>query len=241
MSTDKAVDVRLVTYNIYAMRMSTAALTAVVTECRPDVLCLQEMPRFLFWRRRLRRFAAATGLRVASGHARAGAVAVLVGPRVEVFAASATRLPLRLGRHRRGVATALLEVSGQRFAVASVHMSLYAAERAAHLPRIRSAAEQYGVPAVIAGDLNETDTGAVWRELAARYQDGYASAPEGHAETYSAARPHKRIDGVFADQSFEVAGCGVPDIAGIADASDHRPVIARLRFPVITRGVLVDP
>lgn len=222
-------DVRLLTYNVLSLRLSYEAVVRVITACTPDVVCLQEVPRFLFWRRRLRRLAADCDLRWVAGHGRAGAVAVLVSRGVDVVEAGSVRLPWQPGRHRRGVAVASLAVGRSRLAVASLHMSLYADERRAHLPLVRAAAERYGVPAVIAGDLNEDDSGMVWRLLAGDYQDAYAVAAEGAGATFTALDPRRRIDAVFVDPRVEVLGCGVPDIPGITAASDHRPTLARLR------------
>lgn len=225
-------DVRVLTYNVLSLRLSYDAVVSVITACTPDVVCLQEVPRFLFWRRRLRRLAADADLRWVAGHGRAGAVAVLVSRGVDVIEAASVRLPWQPGRHRRGVAVALLAIGQSRLAVASVHMSLYADERGAHLPLVRAAAERYGVPAVIAGDLNEDDRGALWRLLASDYQDAYVVAPEGAGATFTALDPRRRIDGVFVDPRVAVLGCGVPEIPGITAASDHRPTLARLRLPV---------
>lgn len=226
-----ARELRLMSYNVLSLRLSVAAVVGVVNGCKPDVLCLQEAPRFLFWRQRLDRVAAATGLRVVAGHRRAGAVAVLVAADVTVVQTSVLRLKWRVGRHRRGVATALVDVAGTRLLVASVHMSLYDDERRRHLPLILAAAERHGVPVVIAGDLNEDADGEVWIELQRRYQDAYAVAPEGEGETFSARKPRRRIDAVFVDKRLPVLGCGVPDVPGIEDASDHRPLLARLSLP----------
>jgi endonuclease/exonuclease/phosphatase family metal-dependent hydrolase len=221
-------ELRVLSYNVLSLRLSVDAVIDVIKACRPDIVCLQEAPRFLFWRARLERVAAATGLTVAAGHRRAGAVAVLVARHVTVLEAGELRLPWRFGRHRRGVATALLDVGGQRLSVASVHMSLFESERMKHLPAIVSAAERHGVPVIIAGDLNEQDDGDVWRQLASRYQDAYAVAPDGLGDTFSARQPRRRIDAVFVDRSLPVLGCGVPDLPRYAEASDHRPLLARV-------------
>jgi endonuclease/exonuclease/phosphatase family metal-dependent hydrolase len=70
-------------------------------------------------------------------------------------------------------------------------------------------------------------------------QDAYAVAPDGPAETFTARRPRRRIDGVFADSSIEVLGChavqdasdAVPNATRdlLVAASDHLPVLAVLR------------
>ncbi len=216
------------TYNVLSLRMSVPAVVSVIRACAPDVVCLQEAPRFLFWRRRLDQLALATGLRVVSGHRRAGAVVVLVRPEIAVLASGETKLPWRFGKHRRGVATALLDLDGQRLAVASVHMSLFADERERHVPLIRAAVERLGGAVVIAGDINETPDGDVWRELATHYQDAYTVAPVGEGDTFSATHPRRRIDAVFADRSLRVVSAGVPDAPEMDKASDHRPVLAEV-------------
>ena len=221
-------EIRVLSYNVLSLRMSYPAVVQVIRQCRPDVVCLQEIPRFFRWRKQLRRLAADCDLVAAAGHARAGAVALLTGPGVEILHTAAVKLPLRWGRHRRGAAVALLGVRDVRFAIASVHLSLYADERLAHLPLICAAAQRYGVPTVIAGDLNEEPDGAVWRALSTNFQDAYAAAPDGAAATFTAQVPRRRIDAVFVHPALKVAGCGVPDVAGVRQASDHQPLLARL-------------
>jgi endonuclease/exonuclease/phosphatase family metal-dependent hydrolase len=215
-------------YNVLSLRMSVPAVVSVIRACSPDVVCLQEVPRFFFWRRRLDELARATGLRVVSGHRRAGAVAVLVRPEISVIDSGETRLRWKLGHHRRGVAAALLEIEGHKLTVASVHMSLYDDERARHVAAIRNAIEGYGAPVVIAGDINETPEGEVWRGLATHFQDAYAVAPSGEGDTFSAQDPRRRIDAVFVDRALTVIGCGVPAVPDMDKASDHRPLVAVL-------------
>ncbi|MEP7055837.1 MAG: endonuclease/exonuclease/phosphatase family protein [Actinomycetota bacterium] len=230
MTGDESAQIRVLSYNVLSLRMSEQAVAAIIKACDPDIVCVQEAPRFLFWRRRIERLAAASGLRFVAGHRRAGAVAVLVGPRIELVEAGVTRLPWRVGRHRRGVACALVGVLGRRLVVASVHLSLHADERLAHLPLIVAAVERYAVPVVIAGDINEEDIGAAWLELGRRYQDAYAVAPVGHGETFSALHPRRRIDAIFVDRSVTVLSCQVPDLPEVAAASDHCPLLATLAF-----------
>jgi endonuclease/exonuclease/phosphatase family metal-dependent hydrolase len=217
---------RVLSYNVMSLRMSRAAVVDVIRAAAPDVLCLQEAPRFFLPRRTLDRLAHAVGMAPVAGHARAGAVHVLVRPGIVVVSAGALRLSRDPARHRRGVAHALLEVDGVRLAVGSLHMSLYADERARHLPAVLSVVEQYRAPVVLAGDLNEQPDGQVWCDLADRYQDAYATAPDGGEHTFSAQRPSRRIDAVFVDRALRVVGAGVPALDGLVDASDHCPLVA---------------
>jgi endonuclease/exonuclease/phosphatase family metal-dependent hydrolase len=214
------------TYNVKSLRMSRPAVVQVIRECQPDVVCLQEAPRFFFWRWQCWLLAWRAGLRLVSGHARAGAVLVLARRDLPVVARGRMPLPLTPGRHRRGVAHAVFDVGGSRLVVGSVHMSLYADERVRHLPLIRAELERFDVPVIIAGDINEEPGHAVWDALASAFQDGYVVAPDGGGPTFSSWRPMRRIDAVFVDRSLRVVGCGVPDLELAPVASDHCPLLA---------------
>lgn len=136
---------------------------------------------------------------------------------------------------QRGLTLAVLDIDGARVTVANMHLDLDLAERRRHvgeiLARVDGTRREYGAPVLLAGDVNERPTGPVWRTLAGRLQDTYAVAPSGGDETFPAAAPRRRIDGIFAAPDFGVRGCGVPDVPGVATASDHRPVLAELSLP----------
>ncbi len=228
-----AVEVRLLSYNVRSLRDDADAVTRVIRACAPDIVCIQEAPRFLRWRARCAWLARRSGLLVVTGGRTAAANLILASHRTRVRDTADVRFPWVPGKHRRGMAVALLEIGAARLCVAGVHMSLFADERARHLGLV---VEWLGKVAashvVVAGDINEVaGSGGVWAALAGRYQDGYAVAPSGGEFTFSAARPGARIDGVFASAGIEVVGCGVPDVPELAVASDHLPVLAVLRVP----------
>ncbi|MGH8890618.1 MAG: endonuclease/exonuclease/phosphatase family protein, partial [Acidothermaceae bacterium] len=107
---------------------------------------------------------------------------------------------------------------------------LDAAERRRHVDEILLRTSAFGVPTVLAGDINEHPTDAAWKALAAQLTDAYTVAPTGGEFTYSATKPVRRIDGIFVDPRIEVVECGVPDVPEIQRASDHCPVLAVLRL-----------
>ncbi|MDA2814493.1 endonuclease/exonuclease/phosphatase family protein [Nocardiopsis sp. RSe5-2] len=227
---------RVLTYNIRAMRDSRKALVRVIAACGPDVVCLQEAPRLLFWRTRRRSLMRATGL-VPAVNRRACGLAVLVRPGVGVRAARHVLLTRRRGLHRRAVSMALLEVAGERVAVASTHLDL---EESARCDHAREALEHLrrfagGTPRILAGDINGTPGGEAWRIITAELSDAGAAAPYGEAATFTARRPRRRIDAVFTGPGVRVAASGVPvGEVGRADmeaATDHRPVVADLHHP----------
>jgi endonuclease/exonuclease/phosphatase family metal-dependent hydrolase len=154
--------------------------------------------------------------------------------RVSVVRTHFTLLSKRPRLHQRAVCGAELRVGDETWHIASTHLSLDDAERAEHLPEVWQALEgRTDAPLVVAGDVNEQPDGPVWAGLSSRLRDAWAVAGSGHGNTYSAVRPHKRIDGVFVDPRIEVVSCrAVDDVPQVAAASDHLPVLAVLRYDV---------
>ena len=230
-------ELRLLTYNVRSLRDDAGAVAAVIRACRPDVVAVQEAPRFLRWRSKRAGLARRSGLVVATAH-RPGGLMVMTTVAVQVQGTSLALLPKTPRLHQRAVVTADVELGGARWTIASIHFSLDQDERLRQLPHVFSALDlsgdagsrSGGPPVVVAGDVNERPQGPVWQGLGARLQDAYAVAPGGPGDTYHARRPTKRIDGVFADRQVEVVECrAVDDVPGVDVASDHLPVLAVLR------------
>ncbi|MFW6689921.1 endonuclease/exonuclease/phosphatase family protein [Streptomyces sp. MAR4 CNX-425] len=236
---DGSAVVRLLSYNVRSLRDDTAALARVIRACAPDVVCVQEGPRFFRWRKKAARLARATGLLYVAGGATTAGPLLLADLRAHVERTDETLLPRTPGLHRRGLATAVLRFGAARLAVVSTHLSLARAERHEQAGLVLAHVRGLGEPhAVVAGDLNERPGGAAFRRLTAELRDGRAVAPWGGRHTYPAPDPRKRIDAVLATASVEVLGCGVPaglpgvTPADLRDATDHLPVLAALRVPV---------
>ncbi|WP_018654834.1 endonuclease/exonuclease/phosphatase family protein [Actinomadura flavalba] len=229
---------RLVSYNVRSLRDDAAAVAAVVRALAPDVLCLQEVPRFGRWRWRRRALARACGMRIVAGR-RACGLAVFAAPGVRPVGREFHLLAKVPGLHRRGLAVAALELpDGARFTAASTHLDLRPEPRLAHVREVLPLLARFGArhgPVVLAGDINEEPGGPSWTLLSTDLRDAHAVAPCGEAATFPAANPHRRIDGVFTDPSITVEGCGVPPapslVALYPAATDHRPLVADLRLP----------
>ncbi|GAA3138039.1 endonuclease/exonuclease/phosphatase family protein [Streptomyces rameus] len=235
---DGSAVVRVLSYNIRSMRDDTDALARVITACAPDLVLLQEAPRFFRWRKKLARLAAASGQVVLTGGATASGPAILCGLRATVERTEDVLLPLTPGLHRRGFATAVVRFGSARLGVLSCHLSLQRDERYAQGGLLLDRLTGLGVEHAIAGgDLNERPDGRTFRRLAARLQDCRATAPWGGDFTSTPADPHQRIDAIFATEGVEVLGCGVPleqpgvTRADLTAATDHLPVLAALRVP----------
>ncbi|MCD0450975.1 endonuclease/exonuclease/phosphatase family protein [Actinocorallia sp. API 0066] len=220
---------RILTYNLRSLRDDPLAVARVVRACAPDLLCLQEVPRYGRWRAARAGLAREVGMTVLAGRRTAG-LAVLGRPGVRLLASGFHRLPWAPPLHRRALAVAVVSVEGRALAVASTHLGLDPRERLRHADLVLRLLAGRPAPAVLAGDFNEGPDGPAWRLLASRLRDAHAVAPEGGAATFPAGGPRRRIDGIFTDPRLTVLGCGVPPDPGgdFARATDHLPVLARL-------------
>ncbi|MEU1212442.1 endonuclease/exonuclease/phosphatase family protein [Streptomyces sp. NPDC005791] len=235
---DGSAVIRVLSYNVRALRDDTEALARVIRACAPDLVCVQEAPRFFRWRKAAARLAAMTDLVVLSGGATASGPLLLCSLRATVERTEDVLLPLTPGLHRRGLATAVVRIAGARLGVVSCHLSLRREERQAQAGMLLDRVDAMGVPhAVVAGDLNDEPEGVAFRRLAGRLQDCRAERPWGGELTFPPSAPRKRIDAVFATDGIEVLGCGVPtELPGVSGAdlraaTDHLPVLAALRVP----------
>ncbi|MFE0580461.1 MULTISPECIES: endonuclease/exonuclease/phosphatase family protein [unclassified Streptomyces] len=235
---DGSAVIRVLSYNIRSLRDDEEALVRVIRACEPDLVLVQEAPRFFRWRKHAARLAARCDLVVLGGGATATGPLLLCSLRVFVERTQDVLLPHRPGLHRRGLATAVVRIGGVRLGVVSAHLSLDRAERRDQadllLDRLAALDTPYGIAAA---DVNEGPAGPAFRRLAGALQDCWSVAPWGGERTFPAAAPDRRIDAVFATADAQVLACGVPaGLAGVSatdlrSATDHLPVLAALRLP----------
>jgi endonuclease/exonuclease/phosphatase family metal-dependent hydrolase len=230
--------VRVLSYNVRSMRDDRAALGRVISSTEPDVVCVQEAPRFVRWRSLCAELARRGGLVVVTGGRPAAAQLILSSLGVDVVSTANVRFSkdvfsrdVRL--HRRGTAIAVLRKQGATFAVAGTHLDLAAAARLRHVGELERAIAQHvpsDVPVIVAGDVNAEPGSPTWRALTQRRQDAFAAAGSGSPFTSSAAHPQKRIDAIFADPAITVREARVVQHPDAAAASDHLPVLAELEI-----------
>jgi endonuclease/exonuclease/phosphatase family metal-dependent hydrolase len=222
---------RLLTYNVRSLRDDAAAVARVIHSAQPHVVCIQEAPRFLRWRSTCAALARRSGLVVVGGGRPAAANLLLSSLAVEVEAADDVIFSRDSRRHVRGTATAILRLAGVRFAIAGIHLDLAAQPRRRHVDELHTTLERSlpaQVPVVVAGDVNDQPGSAVWGALSARYVDAWAAVGNGDGFTYSATRPHQRIDAVFADPRLGLRSARVLDGADVRVGSDHRPLLVEI-------------
>lgn len=211
---------RVASYNLKDFTLDRHAAARVVRAIDPDVLCLQEVPRRLLATWRVASFAAECGLYWSGRHRGSGGTTVLTSLRMQVSESRHHRLRVATLQRTRGYAVARVGPPGhQPLLVASVHLSLDADERERHAGQIlRSLAG--GGPVLLAGDLNEDETGKAWRLFASPLRLISPTTP-----TYPAAAPRTVLDVIFGSPDLVVAPHRevALDAAELAAASDHRP------------------
>ncbi|MFE5735540.1 endonuclease/exonuclease/phosphatase family protein [Streptomyces sp. NPDC056528] len=232
---DGSAVLRVLSYNVRSMRDDEDALARVVRACAPDVVFVQEAPRFFRWRKHAARLAAKSDLVVLSGGATAAGPLLLCSLRATVERTEDVLLPLTPGLHRRGLATAVVRFGGARVGLISCHLSLRKDERYAQAGMVLDRVAALGTPyTLVAGDLNERPDGPAFTRLAGELRDGWAVSPWGGEYTSVPEDPHQRIDAILATPGVEFLGCGVPtglDPADLRAATDHLPVLAAVRVP----------
>jgi endonuclease/exonuclease/phosphatase family metal-dependent hydrolase len=217
-------------YNVRALRDDVAALARVVRSQAPDVLCVQEAPRFARWRTRRADLARRFGMYVAAGE-RPGGLAIFTGLRAAVVRAEYHVLSHVPRLHRRALAVAVLDIAGAgRVVAACAHLDLDAAARLRHAAEIEAVLadvrRRHDAPLILAGDLNEGPDGPAWRRLAEGRTD------VGAAPTFPAYAPHRRIDAILVTPPLRprTTEVSVPRDHDVVRASDHRPVVADLDY-----------
>lgn len=235
---DGAAVIRVLSYNIRSLRDDRAALVRVIRACAPDLVLIQEAPRFFRWRKAAERLARACGLVYVTGGGTTAGPLILSSLRAHVERTEDVLLPRTPGLHQRGLATAVVRIAGARLGVVSCHLSLAARERRMQAGLLLAELGRLDVScAVAAGDVNERPDGRSFRMLAGALTDAWAAKPWGGEYTSPSDDPQQRIDAVFTTGPVEVLGCGVPyglpgvRTADLRAATDHLPVLAALRVP----------
>ncbi|MFB7585747.1 endonuclease/exonuclease/phosphatase family protein [Streptomyces sp. NPDC056169] len=232
---DGSAVLRVLSYNVRSMRDDEDALARVIRACAPDLVFVQEAPRFFRWRKHAARLAAKSELVMLSGGATAAGPMLLCSLRATVERTEDVLLPLTPGLHRRGLATAVVRFAGARVGLISCHLSLRKDERYAQAGLVLDRVAALGTPhALVAGDLNERPDGPAFTRLATELRDGWTVRPWGGEHTSTPADPHQRIDAILATPGVEFLGCGVPphlDPTDLRTATDHLPVLAAVRVP----------
>lgn len=206
------------TWNVRSLRDDAAGVAQVLRAAAPDVVLIQEAPRLWRWRAACARLARTSGLVVVTGGRPAAGNLILCSMRVRVVSSRDLLLPRPPGLHRRGAATAVLEVEGRRLSVLGTHLDLDAAARLASARQLTSSSYD-----LIGADVNESPGGPAWAALS----EGLIDVAAGLGPTFSVANPRRRIDALLVSPELRPVRVEVLDSGPV---SDHFPILAELAF-----------
>ena len=212
---------RVASYNLRDFKDDADAAARVVRTIKPDVLCLQEVPRHLLASNRIASFAARCGLFWSGGYRGSGGTTVMASLRLD--AGRVRLVPLKVARlqRERGYAVSEVRLPGhQVVSFVSIHLSLDADERARHAAIVMEAVAGKE-PIVVAGDLNEGSDGGAWMSIAGRLPVVTSDTP-----TFPARNPRHRLDAIFASPDLSVVPSGLIELdpTDRMAATDHLPV-----------------
>lgn len=234
--------IRFLTYNVHSCfgtdrRLDPARIAAVIAECQPDVIALQE---------------------VDVGRARTGGIdqAHMIATHLNMEAefhpalhledekygdAVLTALPMRLIKaaplpssgEPRGALWVEIDVAGVKLQVIVTHLGLRGAERLRQATALLGPGWLGGVAqgdahVVLAGDLNATGRSTAYRLLARQLSDAQLLTGAKPRPTFPSRLPLLRIDHVLIGKGIEVASCRVHGSTLARSASDHLPLLAEL-------------
>jgi endonuclease/exonuclease/phosphatase family metal-dependent hydrolase len=224
------VNIRVMSYNVRSLRDDPVAVGRVMREAEPDVVLVQEAPRFARWRSHAASIARRAGLVVVTGGRTAAGNLLLCHLRVDVEAAEDVLLSRVRGLHQRGLALAALRVGDARVVVAGTHLDLEPAARLQHVDEIRGIVQRFGGdrPSIIGGDLNDRPGSAVFDALGNGAVDVWSAVGEGEGHTFRATGPDRRIDALFVTPPVTPVSARVLSGPDVLAGSDHRPLVVDL-------------
>ena len=136
------------------------------------------------------------------------------------------------GREQRGVLLAVVDAPGGPLAVLDTHLDhtgedLWRVQEIATVLGVARMAEKQGMPLLIGGDLNARPESAIHEQLRnAGFRDAWDGCGTGDAMTFPASAPDRRIDYLYVAGGVRCQSAQVLP----SQASDHRPVLFRLRL-----------
>lgn len=230
-------ELRILSWNLWELRGDLAAMIETVQDLQPDVLLVQEAPRFVLPTARLGWLARRIDRRVLLGGGGGRGLAILATDEVAAQVIRRGAHPVEQtvsdlnSTYPRGVAAVRLSVpGGGAVVVASTHLALQEDNRLRHAEHLAALVRGAGAPVVIGGDLNETADGAARRFLGPLLRDPVdPTEPAGH--TFPAASPSRRIDAVLATEEIRVRDARAVHSTRrveedrLSGASDHLPTL----------------
>lgn len=235
---------RILTYNVHRCvgvdrRLDVERVAAVIAECEPDIVCLQELD---------------VGRARTGGVDQAHAIAEILNMSFHFHAAmrveeeqygdailtTLRERPVRTGAlptvagvprlEPRGALWVEVEVDGRPLQVINTHLGLVPREQRLQAAALCGAdwlgAAACQGPTILVGDFNCTSLTRPYRSLAGRLRDAQRQAGLGRTvKTFPSAFPTLRIDHCFVSPDIRVTGIRAPFHPLARMASDHLPLV----------------
>jgi len=245
----EACSFTFMTYNVHRLigndrESSPSRIAEVIETYKPDIVALQELPGARF-RPEVGGCAQALAHELAlletsrrlqySERERWGAVVLSRFPMRLVRAGGLLPQNRRRSIVPRGVIWVEVDICGRAVQVVNTHLGLTPPERASQVkvlagpewlqhPDCRS-------PIILCGDFNTFPNSSVHRRLKSVLNDEQEALTLGHTEwTFPSHYPVVRFDHLFVSPSIKVESVEIPQTALTRVASDHLPVLVKLRF-----------
>jgi endonuclease/exonuclease/phosphatase family metal-dependent hydrolase len=234
-------ELRIASYNIHgglptwttqSKRQMISRIAHVVEELDADIVALQEVP-----------LGGSEAPDVLSQLRETSGMFAVEGPTLDTPRrrygnAVLSRLPIRMartldlsfhGREPRGALDADIECAGQLIRVVATHLGLSASERSTQVRTLLAAFDNSALPVILVGDINEWFVrGRALRALVSHFRR--APAPR----TFPTFCPVFALDRIWVHPGGCLVDVAVHRSALARRASDHYPLVARIRMPANT-------
>jgi len=236
---ERVCELRIATYNIHgglpawtaqSKRQLVGRIARVIEELDADIVALQEVP-----------LGGSEAPDVLSQLRELSGMFAVEGPTLDTAKrrygnAVLSRLPVRMARtldlsfHRReprGALDADIECAGGLIRVVATHLGLSATERSAQVRTLLTAFDNSELPVILLGDINEWFVrGRALRALLSHFRP--APAPR----TFPTFCPIFALDRIWMHPGEYMVDVAVHRSEMARQASDHYPLVARIRMPV---------
>ncbi|MHB8111057.1 MAG: endonuclease/exonuclease/phosphatase family protein [Syntrophorhabdaceae bacterium] len=143
-------------------------------------------------------------------------------------------LPGRTKRDKRGALWVDIDIGNRIVQVVAVHMGLNRSERLAQAMELAGSewltSDRCRDPVILCGDLNSFPSSRVHRIIRTCMKDAHACTCTGTPQaTWPGKYPFARLDYIYVSEGISILDCSVLKSPLIRRASDHLPLMARLR------------
>ena len=233
---------RVMTYNIHHGegldgKVDLLRISDVIKREQADIVALQEVDKGVA--RTARRdlpaeLAALTGMTCVFSnnfHYQGGEYGNAVPTRFPIVRWTDAHYKMIRSGEQRGLLQLTLRVHGRELVFMNTHIDYRPddTERLMNVAEIQGLLAKYqGRPIILAGDFNDNPGSRTHVKMKEQFEDTWELIGQGEGFTYPTEAPRKRIDYLWLskDKSVVPLRAWVPD----ADASDHRPLVAEVRF-----------